>query len=417
MPVRHKIFLTSIYLFTAVLFFPSLQTLNFLITAVLVISALSFNSFREKIAILKQRKVLWWMLIFILLIFISIWLSNNKHSAFRYLDSRLPLLYFPLSIGLISISKELRKKALLGTAAIITIASLACIGYGIYRSYHFHNTAFLYNDALSEPVTGLQSIYVSLLVNLAIYIFTWFLFYEPLFRYKTLLVAAVLFLFVTSFLLASRNLMLVLYASTLAFAFYHIIKRKKYLEGATLIMGLLIGVFLIVKFFPKTINRFKELTYTKFSYQKDGAESHYDMALDSTQWNGANTRIAIWQCGWQLFRQHPLLGVHLGDKKLKLMEVYREKNFEFAIRTQKNLHNNYLDILVSLGISGLLIFLISWLFLPLRIAWQYRDGLAIIIMLTFAIAMVTENYFDRSIGGMLFGFFIPFLLSDKTAKN
>lgn len=417
MPVRHKIFLASIYLFTAVLFFPSLQTLNFLITAALVISALSFNSFREKIAILKQRKVLWWMLIFILLIFISIWLSNNKHSAFRYLDSRLPLLYFPLSIGLISISKELRKKALLGTAIIITIASLACIGYGIYRSYHFHNTAFLYNDALSEPVTGLQSIYVSLLVNLAIYIFTWFLFYEPLFRYKTLLVAAVLFLFVTSFLLASRNLMLVLYASTLAFAFYHIIKRKKYLEGATLIMGLLIGVFLIVKFFPKTINRFKELTYTKFSYQKDGAESHYDMALDSTQWNGANTRIAIWQCGWQLFRQHPLLGVHLGDKKLKLMEVYREKNFEFAIRTQKNLHNNYLDILVSLGISGLLIFLISWLFLPLRIAWQYRDGLAIIIMLTFAIAMVTENYFDRSIGGMLFGFFIPFLLSDKTAKN
>lgn len=417
MPVRHKIFLASIYLFTAVLFFPSLQTLNFLITAALVISALSFNSFREKIAILKQRKVLWWMLIFILLIFISIWLSNNKHSAFRYLDSRLPLLYFPLSIGLISISKELRKKALLGTAIIITIASLACIGYGIYRSYHFHNTAFLYNDALSEPVTGLQSIYVSLLVNLAIYIFTWFLFYEPSFRYKTLLVAAVLFLFVTSFLLASRNLMLVLYASTLAFAFYHIIKRKKYLEGATLIMGLLIGVFLVVKFFPKTINRFKELTYTKFSYQKDGAESHYDMALDSTQWNGANTRIAIWQCGWQLFRQHPLLGVHLGDKKLKLMEVYREKNFEFAIRTQKNLHNNYLDILVSLGISGLLIFLISWLFLPLRIAWQYRDGLAIIIMLTFAIAMVTENYFDRSIGGMLFGFFIPFLLSDKTAKN
>jgi hypothetical protein len=38
-------------------------------------------------------------------------------------------------------------------------------------------------------------------------------------------------------------------------------------------------------------------------------------------------------------------------------------------------------------------------------------------MLTFAIAMTTENYFDRSLGGMLFGFFIPFLLTSKTAKN
>lgn len=417
MPVRHKLFLAAVYLFTAALFFPSLQFLNFITTAILVISALSFNSFSEKLIILKQRKVLWWMLLFISLIFISISLSTNKHSAFRYLDSRLPLLYFPLSLGLISISKELRKKALLGMAVIITIASLACVGYGIYRSYHFHNTAYLYNDALSEPVTGLQSIYVSLLVNLAICIFTWFLFYQPAFRYKSFLAPVILFLFMTSFLLASRNLMLVLYASTLLFAFYHIIKKKKYLEGVTLIMGLLIGVFLIVKFFPKTINRFKELSYTKFSYQKDGAESHYDMALDSTQWNGANTRIAIWQCGWQLFRQDPLLGVHLGDKKIKLMEVYREKNFEFAIRTQKNLHNNYLDILVSLGITGLIVFLISWLILPLHIAWQNHDGLAIIITLTFAIAMITENYFDRSIGGMLFGFFIPFLLSDKTAKN
>lgn len=211
--------------------------------------------------------------------------------------------------------------------------------------------------------------------------------------------------------------MLVLYTSTLIFALYHIIKKRKYLEGATLIMGMLIGVFLIVKFFPKTINRFRELTYTNFNFQQDGAESHYDMALDSTQWNGANSRMAIWQCGWQLFRQNPVFGVHLGDKKDKLMEMYREKKFGFAIRTQKNLHNNYLDILVSLGITGLLAFLVSWIILPLRLLWQQQDMLGSTILLTFALAMVTENYFDRSLGGMLFGFFITFLVSHKTSKN
>jgi O-antigen ligase len=211
--------------------------------------------------------------------------------------------------------------------------------------------------------------------------------------------------------------MLVLYAFTAVFTLYYVFKQKKYLEGATLIMGLLIGGFLVIKFFPKTINRFKELTYTKFDYRQTGPESHYNMAVDTGQWNGANTRLAVWQCGWELFRQHPFFGIPIGDKKEKLMEIYKKKDFQFAIHTQKNLHNNYLDILVSLGIIGLILFLVSWIILPIRLAWQYRDGLAVLIILTFAIAMITENYFDRSLGGMLFGFFIPFLLSDKISKN
>lgn len=417
MPVRHKLFLLAVYLFTIFLFFPSLQALNFLCTIFLVITAMSLNSLKEKRAILRDRKFIAGMLLFFVIVFISALVSENRNAAFRYLDSRLPLLYFPLSLGLVSIDKELRKKALAGIAIIITLAVLACVSYGIYRAVQYHNSAYLYNDALSEPVTGLQSIYVSLLVNLAIFIFTWLYRSQTQGPARHALIPVIAFLFVSSFLLASRNLMLVLYAAALIFAFYHIIKKRKYLEGATLILGMLIGVFLIVKFSPKTINRFRELTYTNFDFQQEGAESHYDIALDSSQWNGANTRRAIWQCGWQLFRQHPVFGVHLGDKKDKLMEIYREKKFGFAIRTQKNLHNNYLDVLVSLGITGLLVLLLSWIILPLRMLWQQQDWLGIAILLTFALAMVTENYFDRSLGGMLFGFFVSFLVSFKTSKN
>jgi hypothetical protein len=54
----------------------------------------------------------------------------------------------------------------------------------------------------------------------------------------------------------------------------------------------------------------------------------------------------------------------------------------------------------------------GWVILPLKILTQKRDYLCMLIMLTFCIAMATEVYFDRSLGGMLFGFFIPFLLSD-----
>jgi O-antigen ligase len=70
-----------------------------------------------------------------------------------------------------------------------------------------------------------------------------------------------------------------------------------------------------------------------------------------------------------------------------------------------------------MGIIGLGVFLIAWLILPLVYASRYNDGLSILIILTFAAAWITEIYFDRSLGGMLTGFFIPFLLTDKKKKT
>jgi O-antigen ligase len=105
--------------------------------------------------------------------------------------------------------------------------------------------------------------------------------------------------------------------------------------------------------------------------------------------------------------------VDIGDKKDALMEKYREKNFQFGLQTKRNVHNNYLDILYSMGIIGFGLFLIGWVIYPLIYAKQHKDWLSILMILTFAIAWVTEIYFDRSLGGMLTGFFIPFLFTDK----
>jgi O-antigen ligase len=66
-----------------------------------------------------------------------------------------------------------------------------------------------------------------------------------------------------------------------------------------------------------------------------------------------------------------------------------------------------------MGLIGLSLFLVGWVILPLIYANRYNDWLSVLIILTFAIAWVTEIYFDRSLGGMLTGFFIPFLLADS----
>lgn len=427
MTKKEKVLFALILFFLTTLFLPWLKLAN--IFAAIFLGVYSFffdslgedsltirkenlsDSFKQKWRLLKQRKYLLWMFLFFIMVVTSVFLSSNFHKGLRYLDPRLPLAYFPASVGLLRLKKDLRDKILLGFAWLTTSIMVLCLCWSLNRSEYFKKPEFLYNDSFTE-ILKQQSIYISLLVNLAIYVFTYHILYKKN-RYRGWMILAIIFLFAISYLLASRNLMLVLYLFTVGFAFYYIFKQKKYLEGATLLVGLVLGVFMIFKFFPKTINRYKELVYTGFDYKNMGKESHYNMEVTKDQWNGANFRMAAWRCGWELFLSSPLKGVDIGDKRDVLMDKYREKDFQFALKTQKNVHNNYLDILYSMGLIGLTCFLVGWVILPLMFAKRFKDWLSILIILTFAIAWVTEIYFDRSLGGMLTGFFIPFLLADK----
>lgn len=411
MTTKEKILFALILLFLTTLFLPWLKLANVLAAVFLAVYAFFLNSWKEKWELLKQRKHLQWMLLFFIMVVVSVFLSSNSSRALRYLDPRLPLAYFPVSVGVLCLRKEFKEKVLLGFAWLTSAIMLLCLGWGLYRSNFFRRPELLYSDSLTD-ILKQQSIYISLLVNLSIYIFAYHILYKK-HSLKAWMILAVVFLFGMSYLLASRNLMLVLYLVTVGFALYYIFGRKRYLEGAAVIMGLLIGVFLIFKFFPKTFNRFKELTYTQFDYKSMGKESHYNMEVTRDQWNGLNFRRAAWQCGWELFLTHPITGVNIGDKKDVLMEKYKEKDFQFALQTKKNVHNNYLDILYSMGVIGLTLFLVGWIILPVIYARRDRDWLSIVIILTFTCAWVTEIYFDRSLGGMLTGFFIPFLLTDK----
>jgi O-antigen ligase len=424
---KEKVLFSFILIFLTTLFVPWFKLANIFAAILLGLYGFFFNSFKEnsfasptnsfsvllkqKWQLVKKRSWWQWMFLFFLMIAVSVLLSSNFHKGLRYLDPRLPLLYFPLGIGLLQLRREFKEKVLLGFASLTTVIVLFCFCWAVNRSEIFTKPEFLYNDALTE-ILGQQSVYISLLVNASIYIFGYYILYKKA-NYKWVLIPAVLFLLVTSYLLASRILMTMLYLTMIGFAFYYIFKQRRYLQGSVLLVTLFVGVFFTFKFFPKTFNRFKELAYTQFDYQSMGNESHYNMQVTGQQWNGVNFRIAVWKCGWELFLSNPIKGTDIGDKKDALFDKYREKKFQFALQTGKNVHNNYLDILYSMGIVGLSLFLIGWIALPMIYAKRDSDWLSILIILTFAAAWLTEIYFDRSLGGMLTGFFIPFLLSDK----
>jgi O-antigen ligase len=218
-------------------------------------------------------------------------------------------------------------------------------------------------------------------------------------------------LLIANFLLASRTNITILYTSIFCYTAWYAIKKRRFMPFIGVVAAVGIAWLLLVNFFPKTINRFRELGYTSYEYSHQGVESHFNMEVKGDQWNGANIRLAVWACGWEVIKKHPLLGVQLGDKVNSMMQVYAEKKFDFAYKSRRNMHSTYLDILESFGIVGLLLFLAAFIVIPLYKCICTKDYFGMAVILAFILVFVPETYFDRSMGNMVFGFFISLIVS------
>lgn len=370
-----------------------------------------YNSFREKLYLLRKRKEVVAMVLFYLLHIVSSFLSHNASEGFSWVVIRMPLFVFPVSLGLVYLKQALKERIFYAYAVVTTVTLLVCILWGAYRSISLHEVSLLYNDNLTD-ILDKQSVYVALLVNLAVFSFAYLLSIGSfLVKKRGWVYACFLVLLVANFLLASRISIAMLYGSILLVAVWQAIKKKKLLQlGIVAVSVAAVGIILM-SFFPKTVNRFRELAYTNFDYTHKGAESHFDVEVTGDQWNGANIRLAVWSCGWEVIRQHPVFGVQLGDKVAELMKVYKARHFDFAYDSRRNMHNNFLDIWASLGTVGLFIFLYGFLFKPVRQSIKTNDIIGLFVIAAFMLAFVTETYFDRSMGNFMFGFFIAFIIS------
>ncbi|HUP13659.1 MAG TPA: O-antigen ligase family protein, partial [Niastella sp.] len=372
---------------------------------------LIYNSFREKFLLLRKRKEVVAIVLFYLLHIISSLLSDDVSEGFSWVLIRMPLFVLPVSLGLVYLKKALKERILYAYAVVTTVTVLVCILWGAYKSISLHDPSLLYNDNLTD-ILDKQSVYVALLVNLAVFSFGYLLSIGSAFVKKSGWVyACFLVLLVANFLLASRISITMLYGSIILVAVWQAIQKKKLLQLGIVAVAIAVVAIVLITFFPKTVNRFRELGYTSFDYTHKGAESHFDMDVTSDQWNGANIRLAVWSCGWEVIREHPVLGVQLGDKLAELMKVYKARRFDFAYDSRRNMHNNYLDIWAAFGIVGLLIFLYGFLVEPVRQSIKTNDIIGLFVIAAFMLAFVTETYFDRSMGNFMFGFFIAFIIS------
>lgn len=63
-------------------------------------------------------------------------------------------------------------------------------------------------------------------------------------------------------------------------------------------------------------------------------------------------RFELWEAGWKMFKDHPLFGV--GD--IDLQKLYKQYRKPYDKELQGHMHNNFIHVLVTLGLFGFLAF-------------------------------------------------------------
>src|SRR5450432_636040 len=204
--------------FFITLYLPRMPVVNNLFIAGIFVHCFFFNSWAEKKQLLQERKELFFIFAFFGFHILSAIFSTNRQEGLSMLGMRIPLLLFPLSLGLIYIHAALKYRILLVYCLTATLAALVCLVAAYIQYKKWHDASYLYDDSLTGIIDR-QSIYFSLMVDFALFAFTYLL----LKRSFTLehpggAYIGISFLLVIQFMLASRIAIIGLYCGLLVIA-------------------------------------------------------------------------------------------------------------------------------------------------------------------------------------------------------
>lgn len=393
--------------------------INSICMGMLFVYGLSTSTIAEKWELLKSRPAVQLMLLFFLLHVVSTAFSANKTEAIDLLIRRLPLAMFPLALGLITISNRLKNKLVLAFAVVTTLAALYCLIPSLIAFSKFRYVGVLFNNDLLSVYIDKQTNYFGTMVNIAIICFVFYLTTNQVataWRYT--IYGCILFLSIVLFLLTSRMALIAFIVSALAFSGYLIYRYKKWMAGLGILLVLAVEITLSFFLLPDTTGRFKELKHTEYRFSSNKLEqtANYGNTANVTDWNSTNVRLAIWKCGWELAKTHLVIGNPLGDRKERIVDTYASKKFYYGVASKINLHNTFLDVIVTFGVVGFIVFLLAFLGLPVWNNIRSNDFLSCFILLAIGLQLLTESYLDRSIGCILLGFFVSVAEGWKKVK-
>ncbi|MDF1560020.1 MAG: O-antigen ligase family protein [Bacteroidales bacterium] len=130
---------------------------------------------------------------------------------------------------------------------------------------------------------------------------------------------------------------------------------------------------------------------------------YYESSRQMTEWGSLTKRIDLWRASWEAFRERPLLGWGTGSI-LPAVEHGLQKNGSTLSGLNMKPHSQYLYIMVTLGVAGLIITVLLYAFFVVR-RQAHRSLIFILFLAVFLVNFLGNNSLESQPGQDLFVFF------------
>ncbi|MBK6539930.1 MAG: O-antigen ligase family protein [Flavobacteriales bacterium] len=127
-------------------------------------------------------------------------------------------------------------------------------------------------------------------------------------------------------------------------------------------------------------------------------------------------RIEFWRTGWWIARQHLWTGVGTGDTRPAFAEAYEARHSPLKPEWRHRAHNEYLTLLISFGVFGLLLALSSWI-APAVALRAYRQPLFLVWAAIFLVSCLTEDTVETQTGATFFALYYALFVFGARALN
>jgi hypothetical protein len=130
---------------------------------------------------------------------------------------------------------------------------------------------------------------------------------------------------------------------------------------------------------------------------------YYKSSRQLTEWGSLTKRIDLWRASWVAFRERPLLGWGTGSI-LPAVEQGLQKNGSSLSGLNMKPHSQYLYILITLGVAGLIITVVLYAFFVVK-RHAHRFLMFILFLAVFLVSFLGNNTLESQPGQDLFVFF------------
>lgn len=356
----------------------------------------------------------------VLYFFYIISLFYSSELQWGIVEQKASLLAFPLFFVLnkksIICYSEILKWFVFGCVAALLFCEFSAIFHSINFESFVFDSRIDKSKSLSESlVTEMnyffsypfswihQTVYFAMYLSFALAI----LFYQKK-LFKNLLIRNLFIAFLSLGIIQTLNKAAILvFLILLLLYLFKVVKSKK--------TAILAALFLILTGTTLFILNPRFETFRKSIFEaKDEIKVKDFSQIKNNDPNRKNFRLMLWSSSIDLIKENPIVGIGAGGSHNRLYEVFAVKRQWYDKSEKYHAHNQYLQILVDIGIIGFIPFVLIFRELTFfRTKNRSYNNIVISFVLIIGINFLFESMFERYSGISFFSFFYCLILSQS----